>query len=192
MSLLRRLESEQKVSKELKESLKFKFTPKTLSQQQQLSDGLEELEGAMLRLSRRFGKSLPPRPEVATSTGEEGDREMTRLASADERPTRKNKSSSGKNIEWDYAKLIEAMEEEQENVDKCIATLLDSLDRLNQLLADDSRSCISSLAEILTRIAAGGPPLVPASTHGRPVARSRRSPRDAYGRLPFNADTSIL
>jgi hypothetical protein len=64
MTVLRTLEVERDVSNKLRDSIKFTFTPKALSQQQLLKESLEEFEAQLLKLSQRLGKPLPPPANV--------------------------------------------------------------------------------------------------------------------------------
>ena len=155
MTMLRKLETEQKSCKELKEKIKFTFTPKAISQQKLLNESVESLESALLRLSRRLGKPLPQRTITSTdSAGESGDQDEGRpmLNGSKGRSASKSAPTSGKLSEWDSSRLVQILEDETQHVSQSIMTLTSSVDRIYMLLEDPTgdRTCVSSFADILS------------------------------------------
>jgi len=204
MSMLRKLEAEQKVSKELKESIKCTFIPKALSQQQLLNESVEALESSLLRLSRRLGKQLPPKTgqsgqsrhdsaegDAAHTVQEEGLRGSAMNGLSPSRDRRKNGLSahgSGK-LEWDSSRLIESLDEETQHVSQSIMTLMSSVDRIHTLLEDPSgeRTCVSTLADIFTGRVSSSIDVHDHESHVHQDVRSRvalNNPWRSYGRLP--------
>jgi len=155
MTMLRKLETEQKACKELKEKIKFTFTPKAISQQKLLNESVESLESALLRLSRRLGKPLPQRTTTSTdSAGESADQEEGRpmLNGSKGRSASKSAPTGGKLSEWDSSRLVQILEDETQHVSQSIMTLTSSVDRIYMLLEDPTgdRTCVSSFADILS------------------------------------------
>lgn len=167
MSMLKKLEAEQKSCKELKEKIKFSFTPKAISQQKLLNESIESLESALLRLSRRLGKPLPQRASttaVASPMAMQGDvsEEVRPIlngsngGSKDRHGMNKVASNStatgGKVLEWDASRLLQILEDETQQVSQSIMTLTSSVDRIYMLLDNPvgERSCVSSFADILS------------------------------------------
>lgn len=165
MSMLKKLEAEQKSCKELKEKIKFSFTPKAISQQKLLNESIESLESALLRLSRRLGKPLPQR---ASTTAAASPMAMQGDASEEVRPILNgsnggskvrhgmnkvaSNSTGGKVLEWDASRLLQILEDETQQVSQSIMTLTSSVDRIYMLLDNPvgDRSCVSSFADILS------------------------------------------
>jgi len=160
MSMLKKLEAEQRTCKELKEKIKFSFTPKAISQQKLLNESIESLESALLRLSRRLGKPLPQRTstKAATDISEEARPILngSNGGSKDLRGINKvsvnNAATGGKLLEWDTSRLLQILEDETQQVSQSIMMLTSSVDRIYMLLDNPvgERSCVSSFADILS------------------------------------------
>jgi chromosome segregation ATPase len=184
MSMLKKLEAEQRSCKELKEKIKFSFTPKAISQQKLLNESIESLESTLLRLSRRLGKPLPQRisAKAATDISEEVRPILngSNGGSKDLRGINKSVNNAaaaagGKLLEWDTSRLLQILEDETQQVSQSIMMLTSSVDRIYMLLDNPvgERSCVSSFADILS----GRQPNGNSSAEDHPVESSRVSGR---------------
>jgi hypothetical protein len=182
MTVLRTLEVERDVSNKLRDSIKFTFTPKALSQQQLLKESLEEFEAQLLKLSQRLGKPLPP---PANANGDASMNDLSDSAGGTDVDI-VEVNGDGKRSEADMNRLIAKLEYETQHVSQCIMALTGGVERMNVLLdASGNRTCFTSLSEILTT---GG--AATAATHeetasmtgGRRLTSIHSSPR--YGRVP--------
>lgn len=152
MTILRKLEAEQAVSGKLRDSVKFTFTPKALSQQQLLQEGLEDFESELLKLSRRLGKPLPPStysngqiPNEVNSENNVGQKDSDDHQSLDHAEKKKMNSRS----EWDAARLLSSLEHETQQVSKGIMAFTNAVERLHILLdTSGEKSCVNTLNEI--------------------------------------------
>jgi hypothetical protein len=182
MTVLRTLEVERDVSNKLRDSIKFTFTPKALSQQQLLKESLEEFDAQLLKLSQRLGKPLPPPANV------NGDASMNDLSDSaggsDVDIVEVN--GDGKRTEADMNRLIAKLEYETQHVSQCIMALTGGVERMNVLLdASGNRTCFTSLSEILTTGGAATAATreeTASMTGGRRLTSIHSSPR--YGRVP--------
>eukprot|EP00547_Thalassionema_nitzschioides_P009815 CAMPEP_0194229828 /NCGR_PEP_ID=MMETSP0156-20130528/44091_1 /TAXON_ID=33649 /ORGANISM="Thalassionema nitzschioides, Strain L26-B" /LENGTH=884 /DNA_ID=CAMNT_0038962389 /DNA_START=21 /DNA_END=2675 /DNA_ORIENTATION=- len=139
MTLLNTLESEREVSSKLRDSIKFTFTPKALSQQQILKESLRDFEDGLVRLSQRLGKPLAPRndvPEESINNSLEDDDESD--------PTRRTRS------EIDSTHLLTNLEGETQRVSQCIMAMSSNIERLHMLVSQSGeKSCASVLSDLL-------------------------------------------
>lgn len=155
MTMLRKLEAEQAVSGKLRDSVKFTFTPKAMSQQQLLDESLKDFESELLKLSRRLGKPLPPstQPDVQ-NYGEESESH----GSADGpngQGVDNGKKKANSRSEWDTARLLSSLEHETQQVSKGIMAFSQAVERLNSLLdTSGEKTCVNTLNEIFGALAA--------------------------------------
>jgi hypothetical protein len=178
MTILRTLEGEREVSSKLRDSLKFTFTPKALSQQQLLKESLKDFDTELQKLSRRLGRPLPPSidsPGVFSDDDEtEGATDEVGAGSgeiADEgRDAILNRS------EIDSNHLISNLESETQRVSQCIMALMSSIERMHVVLDESGpNTCINALTNILM----GNPPPQTNIIGERASIRSTR-----YGQVP--------
>lgn len=154
MTMLRKLEAEQAISEKLRESIKFTFTPKALSQQQLLRESLEDLETELLKLSRRLGKPLPPK--IGTHEVENESDVMTDDTDVNDDVKGKRNGKVNSRSEWDTARLLSGLEHETQLVSRSIMSFSSAVERLHLLLDDSGeKTCVSTLSEIFGAIAAG-------------------------------------
>lgn len=174
MSMLRKLEAEQAVSTRLRDSVKFTFTPKALSQQQLLTESLQDFEANLFKLSRRLGKPLPPSPILeadgsdsgvgAENGGTVGEAEASsRRGSGSATGTaggggsKNGKMKRGSSLsELDTSRLLSNLECETQSVSKCIMALGGAVERLHVILDDSGdKSCVSTINKIFFAISEG-------------------------------------
>ena len=180
MTVLRTLEAEREVSARLRDAIKFTFTPKALSQQQLLKENLEEFENELMRLSRRFGKPLPP-----VSGGGLDASERSHSNAADEGSAEANRTDG------DIQKLVGKLDHETQGVSQYIMTLTGEIEKLHMLIdASGSRNCYTTLSDIFLGAANSA---APADGTRESVAESsvplRAVRSHQYGQLPSNAAT---
>jgi len=174
MAMLRKLEAEQAVSSRLRDSVKFTFTPKALSQQQLLTESLQDFEANLFKLSRRLGKPLPPSPILeadgsdsgvgAENGGTVGEAEASsRRGSGSATGTaggggsKNGKMKRGSSLsELDTSRLLSNLECETQSVSKCIMALGGAVERLHVILDDSGdKSCVSTINKIFFAISEG-------------------------------------
>ena len=156
MTILRKLEAEQAVSGKLRDSVKFTFTPKAMSQQQLLTENLEDFESELLKLSRRLGKSLPPSSHDAFRDhgGENGSLDGTGDGSSEQTADNGKKKVNSRS-EWDTTRLLSSLEEETQQVSKGIMAFSNAVERLRSLLdTSGEKTCANTLNEIFGALAA--------------------------------------
>jgi hypothetical protein len=189
MTVLRTLEGEREVSSKLRDSLKFTFTPKALSQQQLLKESLQEFEAELQNLSRRLGKPyLPPTDSPNFfSTDDSSDAQADGIASVrndedgdDAESVLKNRSAI------DSTHLISNLENETQRVSQCIMALTSSIERMHALLeGNGTQTCFTALTGLLvgsSGSANSGSLSQNARADGRaPIVRTRST---RYGQLP--------
>ena len=146
LTLLGTLDAERELSGKLRDSIKFTFTPKALSQQQLMKESLKDLERELEQLSRKLGRPLPPSPETAYSLEDEEDGGSGGGApDGEETPGKKSRS------EIDTEHLLSNLEEETQRVSQCIMTLGTSIERLHMVLSGSGeRNCVGVLHDILS------------------------------------------
>jgi bacterioferritin (cytochrome b1) len=179
MTMLRKLEAEQSVSEKLRDSIKFTFTPKALSQQQLLNESLNDFETELLKLSRKLGKTLPPKTTTGSNNHEggedghnpEGNGESNDNnngtngydgAGAGASPTKAKKNGKvNSRSEWDTTRLLSNLEHETQSVSREIMAFNSAVERLHVLLDDSGeKTCVSTLNELFNALAAGSAPPV--------------------------------
>jgi len=150
MTVLRTLEVERDVSNKLRDSIKFTFTPKALSQQQLLKEGVDDLEAQLLKLSRRLGKPLPPSNgglplnDLSETSGVGGN-------AIEEDIMVDQVSGDAKRSEVDMNRLIAKLEFETQHVSQCIMAVTAGIERMHLLLnAGGDRTCYTALSDILS------------------------------------------
>jgi len=164
MAMLKKLEAEQAVCLKLKDSVKFTFTPKALSQQQLLTESLQDFEADLLKLSRRIGKPLPPSPlsEGDSSEGNVGaENSSLGVSGGDVESSSRHGSTPSKRAprlssrsELDTSRLLANLECETQSVSKCIMALGSAVERLHVLLDDSGdRSCVSTINSLFLSMA---------------------------------------
>lgn len=177
MTMLRKLEAEQAVSEKLRDSIKFTFTPKALSQQQLLNESLEDFETELLKLSRRLGKTLPPKlgpngdgaADASTvgiggnsdipdeSSGVKNDDEGLFNGGGNDGSAKKKNGKINSRSEFDTTRLLTNLEHETQQVSKEIMALNSAVERLHILLDDSGeKTCVSTLNELFGAMASGG------------------------------------
>jgi len=180
MTVLRTLEAEREINAKLRDSLKFTFTPKALSQQQLLHEGLEDFEAQLQKLSQRLGKPLPPashnlapvndlseHTDHSNNDGEHGD-------DAAMVPSRSN---------TEIQTLIAKLEYETQRVSQCIMALSGNIERMHMVLnASGERSCYTVLGELLTTGSLSSSPAAIAAAGGD--RRSSEETRSITGTGP--------
>jgi hypothetical protein len=164
MTILRKLEAEQVVSAKLRDSVKFTFTPKALSQQQLLNENLEDFESQLLKLSRRLGKALPPslnRIENENDLQGYGDDRPMGMDEANGENDDANGASGAQGkkklsrSEWDTTRLLSTLDHETQKVSKAIMSFSNAVERMQSLLDDSGeRTCVSTLNEMFSIMAA--------------------------------------
>ena len=164
MTILRKLETEQAVSAKLRDSVKFTFTPKALSQQQLLNENLQDFESQLLKLSRRLGKALPPslnRIENEDDSYGYGDDRQIGMdeANGDNEDENAASGTQGKKkisrSEWDTSRLVSTLDQETQKVSKAIMSFSNAVERMQSLLDDSGeRTCVSTLNEMFSIMAA--------------------------------------
>jgi hypothetical protein len=179
MTILRTLECEREVSSKLRDSLKFTFTPKALSQQQLLKESLKDLDSELEKLSRRLGRPLPPSIDSPALFADDDETEAEPAALA-EGVAEEGGDGSLNRSEIDSNHLISNLENETQRVSQCIMALTSSIERMHVVLDEAGPSnCINSLTTILM----GGAP--PASGSVSQESSSRGAMRSTrYGQVP--------
>merc|ERR1712032_1291449 len=144
MQMVRTLEAERSVCSKLRESVKFTFTPKALSQQELLNECLRDFESELGRLASKMGKTLPPSAEPKEQDRDVPDREAT--SEANGLTLRKSKKSRN----MDTERLLSNLEQETQHVSKGIMALAGRIECMKSLLNEESMfSCMSYFSNIL-------------------------------------------
>ncbi|GAX19848.1 hypothetical protein FisN_11Lh279 [Fistulifera solaris] len=168
MTVLRSLENEKKLTARLRDTIKFTFTPKALSQQKLLQENLDDFESQLQKLAQRLGKPIPP----PTSTI---------LDSSETEAGNDNDTSSDTDIE----RLIAKLDRETQAVSQCIMELSGNLERMHLVLdSNGERTCVSVIAELLLT---GGNMTSPAALQpeGNILGgQTRLGSRHRYGSVP--------
>mmetsp|Transcript_14406 Transcript_14406/g.21826 ORF Transcript_14406/g.21826 Transcript_14406/m.21826 type:complete len:632 (+) Transcript_14406:215-2110(+) len=171
MTMLRKLEAEQCVSEKLRDSIKFTFTPKALSQQQLLCESLDDLERELLKLSRKLGKPLPARTTSGSHEAAEGQESATSGGNSENSSNGKKNVKANTRSEWDTTRLLSNLEHETQLVSKEIMALNSSVERLHMLLDDSGeKNCVSTLNELFSVMASNSGSSVPVTTVGSNVS----------------------
>lgn len=167
MTILRTLEAERSVSEKLRDSIKFTFTPKALSQQQLLKESLEDFEAQLMKLSRRLGKPLPPSSSDSTHFQDDGSSAMpTSIETPDESgsgigesdmdndTTLGDGNSKRNRSEIDSNHLLSNLESETQRVSQCIMSLIANIERMHVMLDEGDRTCVTALTDLLIGVQA--------------------------------------
>ena len=143
MQMVRTLDAERAVSSKLRESVKFTFTPKALSQQQLLTECLRDFEMELERLAHKTGKTLQSSDQAHNiqSDGAESSN-INGVA----KKSKKNRSKA----DMDTERLISNLEHETQSVSKGIMQLSSSIERMRSLLGEDSFGCVAYFSNIVT------------------------------------------
>ena len=156
MEVLRTLETEREVSARLRDSIKFTFTPKALSQQQLLNESLADFETQLVKLSLRLRKPLPPGPDETEGSNSNDDTNnddgwIESMDDDDGNADSNGANGSGFNrSDRETHRLIEKLNRETQQVSKCIMTIVGGIERMNLMLENSAdRSCYSVLSDFL-------------------------------------------
>lgn len=160
MTVLRTLEAERELTARLRDSLKFTFTPKALSQQQLLSEGLHEFETQLQKLALRLGRPVPgPSDGGDTSNNSDGGDPCDSAALFPDPTDPANgggydDTTAGvhpSRTDAEVHRLIAKLEYETQRVSRGIMALSGNIDRMHVLLdASGDRTCYTVLSELLT------------------------------------------
>lgn len=178
MTILRTLEGEREVSSRLRDSLKFTFTPKALSQQQLLKESLKDFDAELQKLSRRLGRPLPPSIDSPGlfSDNDETDEPVAITPPESDGSAEEGKDAALNRSEIDSNHLISNLETETQRVSQCIMALTSSIERMHVVLDESGpNTCINALTTILM---GGAPP----QTGGSSSQDERSSLQ--YGQVP--------
>jgi len=145
MTMVRTLEIEKSVNGKLRESLKFTFTPKAISQQQLLTDCLQDFETELERLAIKLGKTLSP----PLSTGDHSSDEASSTVDSQNTSSSK-KGKRNARADTDTERLITNLENETQHVSKGIMTLARSIERMKTLMDEDNTlNCMAIFSSII-------------------------------------------
>ena len=153
MTMVRTLEVEKSVSGKLRESIKFTFTPKALSQQQLLTECLKDFELELERLASKLGKtlSLPPQNAEQPSAGEPSSNVNSHDANGSAKKGRK--STRAAKADTDTERLISNLEHETQTVSKGIMSLASSIERMRSLMDEDHTfNCMAYFSNVLAAV----------------------------------------
>lgn len=170
MNVLKSLEEEREKSSALRESIKFTFTPKALSQQQLLREYHDDFRTQLSKLAMRLGKQLVDNTD--TFDGEDLDG---------------SGQSSTSDAEVDAKQLIAKLDHETQRLSKCIMTFSSSIEQMQEILDSSvERTCFSALSEIVTTGTISTLQSQPSTNSAtRPLAAIRSS---GYGQVPRTAE----
>ncbi|KAL7569886.1 hypothetical protein ACA910_008553 [Epithemia clementina (nom. ined.)] len=154
MEVLRTLEAEREISARLRDSIKFTFTPKALSQQQLLNESVADFDSQLVKLSMRLRKPLPPTNTDADGSNNEdnnGDDGWIEPLDDEEGNEETNSDSSPfSRSNRETHRLIEKLNRETQQVSKCIMAIVGGIERMHLMLDNSGdRSCYSVLSDIL-------------------------------------------
>eukprot|EP00970_Alexandrium_tamarense_P006519 scaffold1112_cov195-Alexandrium_tamarense.AAC.6 len=148
MTMVRSLEVERAVSGKLRESMKFTFTPKALSQQQLLTECLRDFEAELERLAFKHGKTLVPPPSESSDRQDSGL--GADVGSSEINGTEKRSKKRATKSDNDTERLISNLDQETQLVSKKIMLLVGSIERMRTLLNEDNTfNCMSYFTQIL-------------------------------------------
>lgn len=150
MQMVRTLEAERAVSAKLRESVKFTFTPKALSQQELLTECLRDFELELERLATKTGKALQPSSELGGAT--HGESTAGGAETAESNGMQKSKKMRASKADLDTDRLISNLEQETQHVSKGIMALAGDIERMRSLLNDDNAfGCLAYFSTMLPR-----------------------------------------
>jgi len=144
MQMVRTLEAERAVSSKLRESVKFTFTPKALSQQELLTECLRDFQMELERLAAKMGKTLGPSEENELVRAASEGTETSEINGS----SRKSRKSRGSKADLDTERLVSNLEQETQHVSKGIMALSGSIERMRSLL-DEDIGCMTFLSNVL-------------------------------------------
>merc|ERR1711957_1155708 len=148
MSMLRKLEAEQTVSEKLRDSIKFTFTPKALSQQQLLTENIKCFENELLSLSRLFGITGINIQHVNNDVGKKINETSSAMNNV-----KKPLAKANSRAEWDTARLLSNLENETQLVSKGIMALGSAVEKLHKILEyGGGKTCVSAFNDFLTNV----------------------------------------
>lgn len=148
MSVLKKLELEQSVSGKLRDALKFTFTPKALSQQQLLQEGIESMEIQIAALAKKMGQPLPSSSADVIEYLHPSRSSNSENASSNGKGTSLTKNK----LENDANRLVSNLEQETQRVSQGIMALQSSLERLHFLISGDGdRTCWSTISDFIAQ-----------------------------------------
>jgi chromosome segregation ATPase len=153
MTVLRTLEAERELTAKLRDSLKFTFTPKALSQQQLLHEGLQDFETQLQKLATRLGRTLPPMPDSDQSASSDTGDHTGLVSDAVDLVVNGGGDDAGRlsRTDAEIQRLIAKLEYETQRVSQGIMALSGSIDRMHLILdASGDRTCYTVLSELLT------------------------------------------
>jgi chromosome segregation ATPase len=173
MSVLRALDAEREISARLRDKIKFSLTPKVLSQQQTLNESLDEFDAALLKLSTRLGKPLPPQPDNRDdSDSPEG-----------------NTTNLGSSSNPDTDTLVEKLEHETDHVSAAISTLSSNIERFRAILdASGERTCYTVISELITTGGMTGSPATQGERTAITGGLASRMQSHRYGQVGTSAE----
>ena len=158
MSVLRQLEAERDLTNRLRDSIKFTFTPKAISQQQIIQETLGEFENELQRLARRLGRPLAPPDDSMIDTV--GEPPLDATDSSDNPDEADLNVDPGRTsvAEANAARLLSKLESETQRVSQCIMSFSANVERMHTVLAGPgTRNCVSVLQDLLAASGRGGP-----------------------------------
>jgi hypothetical protein len=182
MAILKQLETERNLTNRLRDSIKFTFTPKALSQQQIIQETLQEFESELERLAKRLGRQLPPPPVTGNELFVEMMSEQTLEEAAEgesqdgEGPDRPNASEST------TTRMLSKLESETQRLSQCIMALQTSVERMHGVLdGSGTRNCVSTLQDMFL---SGSSSQTASSEERTAITGSRRVTGTRYGQVP--------
>lgn len=185
MSVLRTLDAERDSTSKLCHRVRFTLTPRLLQQQQTLNESKGELEGALHRLSLRFGKNLPSTSSLSAPSPTE--------------PLRQNGSHDAVTLQVDGASnvellsVVEKLDDESQRVSHVATSLADQVEMLRGLLDSTSgdRTCFSVLSELVSTGSVATSPAALLNHHADTITRvlpNMRGRTQGYGQVPRAAE----
>jgi hypothetical protein len=182
MAVLKQLETERNLTNRLRDSIKFTFTPKALSQQQIIQETLQEFESELERLATRLGRPLPPPPV----TGNELFIEMMSEQTLDEPAEGDNQDGEGTDrpnaSETTTTRMLSKLESETQRLSQCIMALQTSVERMHGVLdGSGTRNCVSALQGMFL---SGSSSQTASSEERAAITSSRRVAGTTYGQVP--------
>jgi chromosome segregation ATPase len=150
MTMVRTLEVEKSMSGKLRESIKFTFTPKALSQQQLLTECLKDFEVELEKLATKLGKTLPPQSSEHALVGESSGTAATDSLDVNGAAKKLKKNTRAAKADNDTERLISNLEHETQHVSKGIMSLAGSIERMRSLINEDlSFNCMAYFSNVL-------------------------------------------
>ena len=153
MTMVRTLEVEKSVSGKLRESIKFTFTPKALSQQQLLSECLKDFEVELERLATKLGKTLSFTPQIGDTVTAGESSVNADFQNVNETSKKNKRNARGAKSDTDIERLISNLEHETQHVSKGIMSLAGSIERMRSLMDEDHTfNCMAYFSNVLTAL----------------------------------------